>query len=226
MTNKARSKTKSNDKRRVPLVPSTINQRYYVESIRDNDVTVCRGLAGTGKTLIAIHAAIDLYEKNEYEKIFIVRPAVEACGEKIGFLPGGIGDKMKPLVAPIYDNLRVFIKDEGFISALTVGEPSVIEVIPMAFLRGRTLNNCVVILDEAQNTTPQQMKLFLTRIGHNCKVIIEGDSTQSDLDFRNGLDDIIDKGIGAVEGVGTVELGESDIARSKLVGRILRMYGK
>jgi len=183
-------------------------------------------LAGTGKTLIAIHAAIDLYEKQEYEKIFIVRPAIEACGEKIGFLPGGIGDKMKPLVAPIYDNLRVFIKDEGFISALTVGEPSVIEVIPMAFLRGRTLNNCVVILDEAQNTTPAQMKLFLTRIGHNCKVIIEGDSTQSDLDFRNGLDDIIDKGIGAVEGVGTVELGESDIARSKLVGRILRMYGK
>jgi phosphate starvation-inducible PhoH-like protein len=159
-----------------------------------------------------------------------VRPAVEACGEKIGYLPGGISDKMKPLVAPIVDNLRVFIKDEGYITSLMTGGSMegapIIEVIPLAFMRGRTLNNCFVILDEAQNTTKEQMKLFLTRIGQNCKVVIEGDSSQSDLDFNNGLDDIIDKGIDAIEGIDVVELGFNDIARSKIVGRILEMYGE
>lgn len=219
-------KLKSNDKRRIPLVPATPNQREYVDSIRDNEVTICNGLAGTGKTLIAIHAAVELLEKGLYERIIIVRPAVEACGEKIGFLPGGINDKMKPLVAPIIDNLRVFIKDEGYISTLMAPEEMKVEVIPLAFMRGRTLNNCVAILDEAQNTSPEQMKLFLTRIGHNCKAIIEGDESQSDLDIKNGLEDIIDRSLDTIEGIGYVELGHKDIMRSAIVGKILSKYPK
>jgi phosphate starvation-inducible protein PhoH and related proteins len=219
-------KIKSNDKRRVPLVPATANQREYVDSIRDNEITICNGLAGTGKTLIAIHAAVELLEKGLYERIIIVRPAVEACGEKIGFLPGGINDKMKPLVAPIIDNLRVFIKDEGYITALMAPEEMRVEVIPLAFMRGRTLNNCVAILDEAQNTSPEQMKLFLTRIGHNCKAIIEGDESQSDLDIKNGLEDIIDRDMDSIEGIGYVELGHKDIMRSGIVSKILSKYPK
>jgi phosphate starvation-inducible PhoH-like protein len=217
-------KAKSNDKRRVPLTPATPNQREYVESIRNNEITICNGLAGTGKTLIAIHAAVELLEKGLYERIVIVRPAIEACGEKIGFLPGGINDKMKPLVAPIVDNLRVFIKDEGYISSLMAAEEGHLEVIPLAFMRGRTLNNCVVILDEAQNTSPDQMKLFLTRIGHNCKAIIEGDESQSDLDIKNGLEDVLDRGLDTIEGIGYVELGHRDIMRSSIVSKVLERY--
>lgn len=221
---RSRVKTKSNDKRRVSLTPQTANQREYIEAIKTNDIVICRGLAGTGKTLIAINAALELYEQGLYDRIVIVRPAVEACGEKIGFLPGGIGDKMKPLVAPIVDNLRVFIRDEGYITTLMAPEQGLIEVIPMAFLRGRTLNNCVVIFDEAQNSTVAQMKLFLTRVGQNCKVIINGDSTQSDIDCKNGLDDIIDRGLYNIENIEYIELGEEDIVRSTIVSKILRLY--
>lgn len=165
-----------------------------------------------------------MYEEGLIERIIIVRPAVEACGEKIGFLPGGINDKMKPLVAPIVDNLRVFIKDEGYISGIMNPEEGKLEVIPLAFMRGRTMNNCVVILDEAQNTTVQQMKLFLTRIGNNCKAIINGDSTQSDIDCKNGLDDIIDRGLDRIDGIGIVEFGRNDVMRSKIVSKVLELY--
>lgn len=223
MNNKTR-KTKSVVKR-IQLTPATPNQREYITSIKQNEITICRGLAGTGKTLIAIHAAVELYESGQHDRIVVVRPAIEACGEKIGFLPGGIGDKMRPLVAPIVDNLRVFIRDEGYITSLMgSGEGSVIEVIPLAFMRGRTLNNCVVILDEAQNTTPEQMKLFLTRAGRNCKMIIEGDPTQSDLQFKNGLNDIVDRHIHTIDGIGLVELGAEDIVRSAVIARILEKY--
>ena len=169
-------------------------------------------------------------DQTDYSKIIVVRPAVEACGEKIGYLPGGIADKMKPLIQPVVDNLRFFIKDEGYLSNLlepttTHGAP-LIEVIPMAYLRGRTFNNCVVVFDEAQNASPSQMKLFLTRIGENCKVIIEGDITQSD-SFRdreeNGLFDAMKRLVG-VDSVGIVCLEAADIQRSSIIAPIIERY--
>jgi phosphate starvation-inducible PhoH-like protein len=169
-------------------------------------------------------------DNNEFTKIIVVRPAVEACGEKIGYLPGGIADKMRPLIQPVVDNLRYFVKDEGYISSLleptTIHGAPLIEVIPMAYLRGRTFNNCVVVFDEAQNASPQQMKLFLTRIGENCKVIIEGDVTQSD-SFKdrelNGLFDAM-KRLHGVNSVGVVCLEASDIQRSPIIAPILERY--
>jgi phosphate starvation-inducible PhoH-like protein len=168
-------------------------------------------------------------ESTSYAKIVVIRPAVEACGEKIGFLPGGVADKMRPLIQPIVDNLRVFIKDEGYIMGLLEPGPKgppLIEVIPMAYLRGRTFNNCVVVFDEAQNSTPQQMKLFLTRIGEGSKVIIEGDVTQSDIDrdmTKNGLFDAI-KRLDGLKNVGISLLEAKDIQRSPIIGPILKRY--
>lgn len=207
-------------------------QKKYIESIKNNVVTLCSGYAGTGKTLIAIGMALSLVQSpnSEYSKVVVVRPAIEACGEKIGYLPGGIQDKMRPLIQPIIDNLRVFLKDEGAIAKLL--EPTVshgaplIEVIPMAFLRGRTFNSCVVVFDEAQNATPAQMKLFLTRIGNNCKVIIEGDVTQSDT-FKqrehNGLFDAMTR-LHNCPNVGVCCLEAKDIQRSPIIAPILERY--
>ena len=209
----------------------TQGQKDYIRSILDNTVTLCSGFAGTGKTLIAIGMAMHLMqERQEYSKVIVVRPAIEACGEKLGYLPGGLGDKMRPLIQPIMDNLRVFISDEGYISTLLepthqMGAP-IIEVIPMAYLRGRTFNNCVVVFDEAQNATPSQMKLFLTRIGEHCKVIIEGDVTQSDRFSsreENGLFDAIQRLRGCPD-VGIVALEAKDIQRSKVIAPILERY--
>lgn len=209
----------------------TPGQKQYIQSIQSNTVTLCSGFAGTGKTLIAIGMAMHLtQETDEFSKVIVVRPAIEACGEKIGFLPGGLGDKMRPLIQPIMDNLRVFTTDEGYISTLL--EPThqngapFIEVIPMAYLRGRNFNNCVVVFDEAQNSTPAQMKLFLTRIGENCKVIVEGDVTQSDrFSHRedNGLYDAIQRLRGCPE-VGVVALEAKDIQRSSVIAPILERY--
>lgn len=208
------------------------NQKKYIESIKNNVVTLCSGYAGTGKTLIAIGMAVSLVQSQNsgFSKIVVVRPAIEACGEKIGFLPGGIQDKMRPLIQPIVDNLRVFVKDEGYINGLLepnhTNGPPLIEVIPIAFLRGRTFNGCVVVFDEAQNATPQQMKLFLTRIGEDCKVIIEGDVTQSDTfkdRTKNGLFDAM-KRLQNVSNVGIVCLEAEDIQRSKIIAPILAKY--
>lgn len=227
-TNRSRAKPRH----RFDVKPKTKGQREYVKSIEDNVITLCSGFAGTGKTLIAIGMAMKLYfeKDNNYSKIFVVRPAVEACGEQIGFLPGGLNDKMKPLVQPIMDNLRFFVSDEGYIGSLlestsSHGAPA-IEVIPMAYLRGRTFNNCIVVFDEAQNASPQQMKLFLTRIGKNCKVIIEGDVTQSDRyknREHNGLYDAIKRLKGCVN-VGIVALNTEDIQRSEIIAPILERY--
>lgn len=212
--------------------PRTKGQAKYIDSIKSNAVTLCSGFAGTGKTLIAIGIAMQLFldKESNYQKIFVVRPAVPACGEQIGFLPGGLGDKMRPLIEPVLDNLRFFIRDESYLSSLleptsSYGSPP-IEVIPMAFLRGRTFNNCVVVFDEAQNASPQQMKLFLTRIGRNCKVIIEGDVTQSDRYKNredNGLYDAI-KRLNGCENVGVIALNTEDIQRSDIIGPILERY--
>jgi phosphate starvation-inducible PhoH-like protein len=223
---------KTKARHQFEVKPRTNGQRKYIESIESNVVTLCSGYAGTGKTLIAIGMAMKLYQKKEskFSKIFVVRPAVEACGEQIGFLPGGLSDKMRPLIQPIVDNLRFFVHDEGYISSLleptsSYGAP-VVEVIPMGYLRGRTFNNCIVVFDEAQNASPQQMKLFLTRIGKNCKVIIEGDVTQSDR-FKqrkhNGLFDAIRR-LEGCPNVGIVALEVKDIQRSPIIGPILERY--
>ncbi len=226
------TKKKAKARHKFAVVAKTPGQKAYIQSIKDNVVTLCSGFAGTGKTLIAIGMAMHLVQdpETDYSKIVVVRPAVEACGEQIGFLPGGLADKMKPLIQPIMDNLRFFISDEGHIGQLL--EPSsghgapLIEVIPMAYLRGRTFNNCVVVFDEAQNASPSQMKLFLTRIGKNCKVIIEGDVTQSDKYKRreeNGLADAIGR-LQDCENVGISILEARDIQRSKIIGPILERY--
>jgi phosphate starvation-inducible PhoH-like protein len=226
-----REKTKTKARHKFDVKPKTAGQRRYIESIENNTVTLCSGFAGTGKTLIAIGMAMRLYQDSEsnYSKVIVVRPAVEACGEQIGFLPGGLSDKMRPLIQPVVDNLRYFVHDEGRISSLlepTSSNPPAIEVIPMAYLRGRTFNNCVVVFDEAQNASPSQVKLFLTRIGKNCKVIIEGDVTQSDRykDRKsNGLSDAI-KRLDGCENVGVVLLEAADIQRSKIIAPILERY--
>ena len=223
---------KTKPRHQFVVTPKTDGQRSYLESIKTNVVTLCSGYAGTGKTLLAIGAAMQLYQStdNQYSKIIIVRPAVEACGEQIGFLPGDLSDKMRPLIQPIVDNLRYFLPgDEGYIMGLlessSKGAPA-IEVIPMGYLRGRTFNNCVVVFDEAQNASPQQMKLFLTRIGKNCKVIIEGDVTQSDK-YRerkyNGLFDAITR-LEDCPNVGIIALEVVDIQRSKVIAPILARY--
>ncbi len=207
----------------------TKGQKQYLQSINDNEITICSGFAGTGKTLLAVGMAMGLYQKDEsYSKILIVRPAIEACNEKLGFLPGGINEKMRPLIQPIVDSLRFFIKDEGYLSTLLPNElgQSPIEISSLAYMRGRTFNNCIVVFDEAQNSSPQQMKLFLTRIGDNCKVIIEGDVTQSDLSDdpkENGLWDAINR-LRGVKGIGIVALEKRDIVRSPIVARILERY--
>jgi len=213
--------------------PKTDRQALYVDSIKNNVVTLCSGFAGTGKSLIAIGMAMSLYQDpdTEFSKVIVVRPAIEACGEQIGFLPGGLNDKMRPLIQPIIDNLRYFFpNDEGYLTSLLEsssmhGSP-VIEVIPMGYLRGRTFTNCVVVFDEAQNASPAQMKLFLTRIGKNCKVIIEGDVTQSDrykTRSANGLFDAM-KRLHDCPNVGIVALEASDIQRSKVIAPILERY--
>jgi phosphate starvation-inducible PhoH-like protein len=226
------SKKKTKERHKFDVYPKSDGQKAYVESIKANVVTLCSGFAGTGKTLIAIGMAMSLVQDSEtrYSKIVVVRPAIEACGEQIGFLPGGLADKMKPLIQPIMDNLRVFVQDEGYISNLLAPTPGhgapLIEVIPMAYLRGRTFNNCVVVFDEAQNASPSQVKLFLTRIGRNCKVIIEGDVTQSDKYKRreeNGLSDAI-KRLSDCPNVGVAILEASDIQRSEIIAPILKRY--
>lgn len=226
----AKKKKRNKPRHNFNIEPKTPRQAKLIESIQNNTVTFCNGLAGSGKTLISIGLALKLYHSDpQYERIIVVRPAIEACGEKIGYLPGDINDKMKPLIQPIVDNLRFFLKDSGYISFL-LGEEGPIEVIPMGYLRGRTLNNCIVIFDEAQNANWKQMKLFLTRLGHNCKAIVEGDATQSDLPFKeresgNGLSLAIQK-LRGLQDIGIVRLEAKDVVRSEIVARILRRLGE
>jgi len=227
--NRTAPKRRNKPRHNFHVTGKTRGQKQYIESILKNEVTLCSGFAGTGKTLIAVGMAMHLFHQDDsYSKIIVVRPAIEACNEKIGFLPGGINDKMKPLVAPIMDSLRFFISDEGYIASIMPSDMgvSIIEICTLAYMRGRTFNNCVVVFDEAQNSTPDQMKLFLTRIGKNCKVIVEGDVTQSDVSpnvEENGLFDAIGR-LHDLEGIGIIALEKRDIVRSRIVARILDRY--
>lgn len=227
MTKKAKRRNKP--RHNFFVAGKTKGQKDYIKSIQDNEVTICCGFAGTGKTLIAIGMAMSLFHEQEaFDKIIVVRPAIEACNEKLGYLPGDINDKMRPLIQPVVDSLRFFIKDQGYLSTLlpSSSTQSIIEVCTLAYMRGRTFNNCIVVFDEAQNSTPEQMKLFLTRIGQNCKVIVEGDVTQSDISKdvkENGLYDAVSR-LKGVEGIGIVALEKTDIVRSPIVSRILARY--
>jgi len=203
------------------VVPRSEGQAAYVEAIRSHDIVVCSGPAGSGKTFLAVAMAVSALRAEQVHKIVLVRPAVEA-GESLGFLPGDLQAKINPYLRPLLDALREMM-DYELLKRLT--EQDVIEMVPLAYMRGRTLNNAFIILDEAQNTTVEQMKMFLTRLGMNSKMVISGDATQVDLppNRRSGLIDAL-KRLEDVRGCATVTLGGIDIVRHPLVQRIVEAY--
>ena len=204
-----------------PITARTPNQQKLVEAFNENDLTFALGPAGTGKTYIAIALAVRALKNRQARKIILSRPAVEA-GEKLGFLPGDMKDKIDPYLQPLYDAL------EDMIPAVKLREymeSKIIQIAPLAFMRGRTLNDAVIVLDEAQNTTTHQIKMFLTRLGMNAKMIVTGDATQIDLpkSTQSGLIQAL-KILDKVPGVGKVEFGKKDIVRHSLVQRIVEAY--
>lgn len=203
------------------IKPKTEGQKNYVRAMFENDLTLCVGPAGTGKTYLAVAAAASLLKHGKARRIVLARPAVEA-GERLGFLPGDLQAKVNPYLRPLFDALHDMMDFEQ-VKRFMVND--VIEVIPLAFMRGRTLNDSVVILDEAQNTTPSQMLMFLTRLGHDSKMIITGDTTQIDLpeDTRSGLVDALQK-LRGIKGIATVALDRADIVRHRLVQNIVDAY--
>ncbi|MBD1850017.1 PhoH family protein [Cyanobacteria bacterium FACHB-502] len=199
----------------------TFRQRQYIESIRKHDLTFCIGPAGTGKTYLAAMVAVQALLANQYERLILTRPAVEA-GEKLGFLPGDLQQKVNPYLRPLYDALYEMIDPEKIANLM---ERGVIEVAPIAYMRGRTLNNAFVILDEAQNTTPAQMKMVLTRIGFRSRMVVTGDITQTDLPSyqESGLA-VAQRILKNVEGIAFCELSKADVVRHALVQRIVAAY--
>ena len=199
----------------------TLGQWHYVDTIRKNYITLGIGPAGTGKTYLAVALAVAALKKKEVERIILTRPAVEA-GEKLGFLPGDMQDKVDPYLRPLYDGLYDMLGSETFQKYLTKGT---IEVAPLAYMRGRTLNDAFIILDEAQNTTPEQMKMFLTRFGFGSKMVITGDITQIDLPGgkNSGLKDAA-KILGNVPGIGVIKFNDHDVVRHEIVGSIIKAY--
>lgn len=206
-----------------PIKPKTLGQKMYVDSIRDNMITFGIGPAGTGKTYLGMCMAIEAFKRGDVTKLILTRPAIEA-GEKLGFLPGDLQSKIDPYLRPLYDALYQIMGAESFQSNF---EKGLIEVAPLAYMRGRTLDNAFIILDEAQNTSIPQMKMFLTRIGFNSKVIITGDDTQKDLpkDMPSGLDSAI-KVLKNIEGISFVRLTSKDVVRHPLVQKIVVAYEK
>jgi phosphate starvation-inducible PhoH-like protein len=201
--------------------PRTDGQGRYVRAMRDHDLTLCIGPAGTGKTYLAVGMAVSLLRQAQVKKIVLVRPAVEA-GERLGFLPGDLIAKVNPYLRPLFDALNDMMDPEQVKRYM---ENDIIEIVPLAYMRGRTLNQAVIILDEGQNTTVPQMKMFLTRMGNNSKIIVTGDVTQVDLpkQTRSGLIDAIHR-LRDVERIAVVQLDEHDIVRNPLVQQILRAY--
>ena len=206
-----------------PVKPKTLGQKSYVDKIRKNMITFGVGPAGTGKTYLAMAMAITAFREEEVSRIILTRPAIEA-GEKLGFLPGDLQSKVDPYLRPLYDALYNIMGPEQYIAN---AEKGLIEVAPLAYMRGRTLDNAYIILDEAQNTTPAQMKMFLTRIGFGSKVIVTGDLTQKDLEEgkRSGLEDAMYI-LKNVEGIAFSELTSEDVVRHPLVQRIVNAYEK
>ena len=204
-----------------PIKPKTLGQKKYVDAIREKMITFGLGPAGTGKTYLAMAMAITAFKRNEVGRIILTRPAIEA-GEKLGFLPGDLQSKIDPYLRPLYDALYQIMGAESFIKN---SEKGLIEVAPLAYMRGRTLDNACIILDEAQNTTPAQMKMFLTRIGFGSKVVITGDSTQKDLPAgqTSGLDVAVSV-VKNLEDISICRLTSRDVVRHPLVQRIVKAY--
>jgi phosphate starvation-inducible protein PhoH and related proteins len=209
--------------RATKVAPKTVNQKRYVDSIRNNTITFGIGPAGTGKTFLAVALAAAALSRREVNRVILTRPAVEA-GERLGFLPGDLMAKVDPYLRPLFDALHDMLEPERVAAHL---ERGVIEVAPLAFMRGRTLNDSFIILDEAQNTSPEQMKMFLTRLGFNSRVVVTGDITQIDLprEQDSGLVVVSDV-LQDVEGIEFVRFGEEDVVRHKLVRRIVAAYSE
>lgn len=207
--------------RKYSIVPKTFRQKVYVEAIRSYDVIFGVGPAGTGKTYLAMAMAVSALLKKDVKRVVLCRPAVEA-GEKLGFLPGDMAEKVNPYLRPLYDALHDMVEPER---AKEMVERGMIEVAPLAFMRGRTLSNAFVILDEAQNTTPVQMKMFLTRLGFNSKCVVTGDPTQIDLPRGtvSGLNDALGI-VKRIPGVAVIDFTEEDVIRHPLVAAIVRAY--
>ncbi len=206
-----------------PVKPKTLGQKSYCEAIKKNTITIGIGPAGTGKTYLAVAAAVTAFRAKEVNRIILTRPAVEA-GEKLGFLPGDLQQKIDPYLRPLYDALFDLLGTETYQKYVERGN---IEVAPLAYMRGRTLDDSFIILDEAQNTTPEQMKMFLTRLGFNSKMVITGDITQIDLPSgkSSGLKDAI-KILKDVDDIEQVKFNEKDVVRHRLVQDIIKAYEK
>ncbi len=206
-----------------PIKPKTLGQQKYIDAIRKNSITLGVGPAGTGKTYLAVALAVAAFRKGDCSRIILTRPAVEA-GEKLGFLPGDLQQKIDPYLRPLYDALFDTLGSENFARYQERGD---IEVAPLAYMRGRTLDDSFIILDEAQNTTKEQMKMFLTRMGYNSKIVVTGDVTQIDLpgNTRSGLIDAMEV-LGGIEDIAIVKLTASDVVRHRLVSEIINAYQK
>ncbi len=206
-----------------PIKAKTVNQQKLVQSVKENDLVFALGPAGTGKTFVSVALAVKALKNKLVKKIIITRPAVEA-GENLGFLPGDLKEKIDPYLRPIYDALNDMLSFEKLKYYM---EREIIEIAPLAYMRGRTLNNAFILLDEAQNTTPMQMKMFLTRMGPDSKMIVTGDTSQIDLptNQKSGLNEAV-RILNQTKGIGFVELNERDVVRHKLVRDIIEAYGK
>ncbi|MFM9839790.1 MAG: PhoH family protein [Cyclobacteriaceae bacterium] len=204
-----------------PIKPKSVNQQKLVQSVKDNDLVFALGPAGTGKTFISVALAVRALKNKLVKKIIITRPAVEA-GENLGFLPGDLKEKIDPYLRPIYDALNDMVPFEKLKYYM---EREIVEIAPLAYMRGRTLNNAFILLDEAQNTTPMQMKMFLTRMGPESKMIVTGDTSQVDLpkNQNSGLKEAV-RILNGIKGIGMVELSAKDVVRHKLVRDIIEAY--
>jgi phosphate starvation-inducible PhoH-like protein len=205
------------------IAAKNLAQRRYIDLMRKRDVVFAVGPAGTGKTYLAMAVAVACLNRHEVSRVVLARPAVEA-GEKLGYLPGSMAEKVNPYLRPLYDALNDMM---DFEKSSRLMERGVIEVAPLAFMRGRTLNDSFVILDEAQNTTSEQMKMFLTRLGFDSKAVVTGDVTQIDLpaEYRSGLVEAVDL-LHDIEGIGFMQFGEEDVVRHPLVQSIIRAYDR
>ncbi len=203
--------------------PKTLGQKKYVDAIKKNSIVFGVGPAGTGKTYLAVALAVYALKNHEIDKIILTRPAVEA-GEKLGFLPGDLSEKVDPYLRPLFDALQEMMGQDAYAKHIERGS---IEIAPLAYMRGRTLSNSFIILDEAQNTTREQMKMFLTRMGENSRIVVTGDITQIDLpkNVKSGLIDALDV-LKDVEGIEIVRLSAKDVVRHELVTRIIQAYEK